>query len=87
MLLFFSSVLYTKFVSRRREASRGRAEQGRADEELTITPIATPLVTAPPPYENPPPFEDATKRTQIASTTPNQATRREEGGERDEVAG
>jgi len=87
LLLFLASVLYAKFVSHRREASRGRAERGRADEELTITPLAVPLplVVAPPPYENPPSFEDSTKRTQTESAASSQP--RDEPGERNEVVG
>lgn len=73
LLLFLASVLYARFVSRRREASRGRTERGRVDEEFTITPITVSLpVVAPPPYENPPPFEDSVKRKQTASATPSQ---------------
>jgi hypothetical protein len=85
LLLFLASVLYAKFVSRRREASRGRAERGRAGGEFTITPLAAPVVVAPPPYENPPSFEDSIKRTQTASATPTQS--REEGDERNGVVG
>lgn len=85
MLLFLASVLYAKFVNRRRQANRGQAERGRTDEEFRVIPTATPLVVAPPPYENPPSFEDATKRTQTASGVPSQPRAEEDA--RNEVAG
>ncbi|KAF9779513.1 hypothetical protein BJ322DRAFT_359040 [Thelephora terrestris] len=85
VLLFLASVLYAKFVNRRRAASRGQVERGRTDEEFRVTPIPAPLVTAPPPYENPPSFEDATKRTQTASAVSSQQREEQEG--RNDVAG
>ena len=84
LLLFLASVLYAKIVSCRREASRERA--GRANEEFTIVPLASPLpIAAPPPYENPPSFEDAVKRTQTTSAIGNRPREERDGG--DGVAG
>jgi len=84
LLLFLASVLYTRIVNCKKEASRERAERTRTDEEFTIAPFPTPsstLVVAPPPYENPPSFEDAVKRTEMASAAGGRS--REERDERD----
>jgi len=84
LLLFLASVLYARFVNSRREASQGRTERARIDEELTITPLTArspTLASAPPPYENPPSFEDAVKRTQTTGVS-----RPGEEQERDGVA-
>ncbi|KAF9649653.1 hypothetical protein BDM02DRAFT_1790051 [Thelephora ganbajun] len=82
LLLFLASVFYSRIASRRREARQERVERARADEELTITPLAAPpttLTVAPPPYENPPSFEDAVKRTQTASVTGSQSREGQDG--------
>ena len=85
-MLFLASILYARFVSRKRGESRGRAERVITDEEFSFTPLAAPspvLAVAPPPYENPPPFEAAVKREETARIS----RPREEQSGRDDVAG